>query len=59
MFHGNPNRPTAAEVSAEEMSRHLFGALRSPASGSCTGHASNLGYPKLDGLFKKTSGYLT
>ena len=34
-------------------SRHLFGALRSPASGSCTGHASNLGYPKLDGLFKK------
>ena len=53
MFHGNPNRPTAAEVSAEEMSRHLFGALRSPASGSCTGHASNLGYPKLDGLFKK------
>ena len=34
-------------------SRHLFGALGSLASGSCTGHASNLGYPKLDGLLKK------
>ena len=59
MFHGNPNRPTAAEVSEEifrDISLELWEALQVVAA---LGMLQTWGTPNWMVYLKKTWGYLT